>query len=275
MKLYSHFERVDKELELAGFSAEAPLTAALVGKWDNMNYHGSKAVDHCIKVSHMIKNDVILDCGSGLGGPARYMASEVGAHVTALEMQEDCSSKAESYTRRCSLGAKVTHIHGNFMECDISQIGDGLGSYTLLTSWLVFLHINDKLKLFERCQSMLAPSVGRMYIEDFYIRAPFNEELSHILSRDVYCDKLETKEEYIATLNKAGFTKVDFDDMTEDWTAFVTSRRDAYVESRERVLSVHGEPTYNSQLLFFNAMVTLFESKALGGVRILASQKEL
>ena len=38
---------------------------------------------------YIYKKTKILDIGSGIGGPARYIANKTGAEVTAIELQSD------------------------------------------------------------------------------------------------------------------------------------------------------------------------------------------
>ena len=45
----------------------------------------------------------ILEIGSGIGGPARYIANKTGATVIALELQPDQNKLASDLTRRCGL----------------------------------------------------------------------------------------------------------------------------------------------------------------------------
>lgn len=79
-------------------------------------------------------NHHVLDVGSGLGGPARYLAHKTGCLVTAIELQDDLHKEAENLTQRCNLQQKLKHITGDFLQMD-------LGGYSyqarvfLLISW--------------------------------------------------------------------------------------------------------------------------------------------
>jgi len=275
MKLYQHFERVDRELELTGKSAEDSLTIADLSKLDMMNYNGASAVLECMNLLNLPSSQAkVLDIGSGLGGPARTMASNFDVKVTAIELQEDCSEKAGELTKRCSLQEKVNHLCLDFMTTDLNILGDGFSSYDLITSFLVFLHIDDKMGLFDRCSSMLKRKTGTLVIEDFYCKNNFSEKDIELLSRDVYCNgaALQSKESYCQSLVDAGFETPTFIDMTSDWRDFVENRRKSYEKDKERILTVHGTPTYESQLAFFKSVETLFNGGNLGGARVLCKR---
>ena len=220
----------------------------------------------------------VLDVGSGLGGPARYMASKTGCEVLAVEIQSDCSEKAKEYTSRCGLSKQISHVCLNVITCNMDELGlqisdesTRISVFDVITSWLVFLHIPEKEKLFSRL-AKLCKTDGYIYCEDFYQKNPFTEEESKSLKEDVYVTELTDKDTYISELEKAGFEVLSFEDVTSSWTNFVQSRRDTYVTNKERTLQVHGEATYFSQLYFFDAMKLLFTGGNLGGVRYLAKK---
>ena len=64
-------------------------------------------------------NHHVLDVGSGLGGPARYLAHKTGCLVTAIELQDDLHKEAENLTQRCNLQQKLRHITGDFLQMDL------------------------------------------------------------------------------------------------------------------------------------------------------------
>ena len=64
-------------------------------------------------------NHHVLDVGSGLGGPARYLAHKTGCLVTAIELQDDLHREAENLTQRCNLQQKLKHITGDFLQMDL------------------------------------------------------------------------------------------------------------------------------------------------------------
>lgn len=328
MKLYSHFERVDRELLRAGKLPGSDLQPEDLYNYDHMNYYGTTAVETaCERLSLSLPAPAntrppkkVLDIGSGLGGPARYMHKTTGAQITALEMQHDCCTKAAEYTKRCGISSnQITHVCGDILKLDsedCNKDGDCFqlcnknssptsaqlstskiipGTYDCITSWLVFLHIPDKALLFKKCYSMLKdPSgdsddiegngrgekddsinYGQMYIEDFYEKGKFSETELESLKTDVYAQKLPTRAEYIATLQAAGFADVIFEDLTDSYREFVFKRAETYYDNRENVIALHGEPTFESQMAFFNAMKLLFGGGNLGGVRITCSKKKM
>ena len=102
------------------------------------------------------------------------------------------------------------------------------------------------------------------------MRTPFTIPEKESLEWDVSCRNLPTKQEYVSTLKFCGFTEVVWEDMTEEWTLFVTDRLQAFVRGKDRFVSIHGIVTYEHLFSFYRTIALLFAGGHLGGVRLKA-----
>ncbi len=109
----------------------------------------------------------MLDIGSGIGGPARYLAYNFGCHVTALELQTELNAIAADLTKRSGLDNLVTHICADALTYPYPD-----AAYDAVVSWLAILHIPDRPRLCARMAPALR-SGGGCYVEDLCMRAPF------------------------------------------------------------------------------------------------------
>ena len=99
MKLYSVPERrVRAELATRGLSNVGPLKAEVVAEFDSMHYGGNTVVDECTEKLKLAPLSKVLDIGSGLGGPARRLASTAGWNVVALELQAGTRAHAHTHS---------------------------------------------------------------------------------------------------------------------------------------------------------------------------------
>jgi len=274
MQLYTDIERIDNELRARGIDdGTSGIDPRVLSKIDSMHYEGDDAIMAAIRLLNLSPTSTVLDIGSGFGGPARLLAAEAKCRVLAMELQEDIHDKASELTRRCKLNGLVSHSHADILHCDTSTIGNGPGSFDAVVSWLVFLHIPDKKALFTKCNDMLKEKGGKLFTDDFYMLSHFTEKEERSLKEDVYCANLSTKNEYIKQLEDCGFYNIKFEDRTEAWTKYVNDRAREFVAARENFSRVHGRPTYEHLLHFYTAIVDLFNSGNLGGVRIFAEKK--
>ena len=273
MKLYSHVERIQREVVRRGMLNSDSIDPIALSEIDCMHYEGNEAIDDVVKAMGLDSSKKVLDVGSGFGGVARVLSSSSKCTTVALELQSDIHQLAEDLTRRCKLSDLVQHVQGDILSYDLCKLGGGPATFDGLVSFLVFLHIPDKAALLSNCSKMLKPG-GSCFVEDYYRKSTFTDAEVESLSKDVFCQDLPTKEEYIATLKSAGFDNIQLIDKTEEWTKFVTGRLEQFEAKKEAFISFHGESTYSSLYYFYKSVVTLFSGRNLGGVRIIATKAE-
>jgi cyclopropane fatty-acyl-phospholipid synthase-like methyltransferase len=262
MKLYDRVERIHNELDALDIAAGAPLTVELLTPFDQYHYFGTDAVDEAIAALGLKAGMRVLDVGSGIGGPARYIAATSGAQVTALELQPDLDALAADLTKRCGLAGLVEHRCGDIL--------DGLGeTYDAVVSFLCFLHIADRGRLLAACRAALEVG-GGMYIEDFAQRRSPTAAEAADLEIKVQCPPLPSPIEYHAQLAAAGFADIHVEDVSTQWGAFTASRLQGFRDSRERNISVHGVDIVEGLDDFYATVARLFETGAIGGLKILA-----
>ena len=264
MKLYSHIERVYNELADLGKGPEDALTAGEISAFDQMHYHGTEAVDHAIQSIGISAGSRVLEIGSGFGGPARHIADNTEASVTALELQPDQNDMAADLTRRCGLANKLSHVCGDFLHH--SWQGQ---KFDALVSWLAIYHIPKRDQLLSISHELLEKD-GVFFTEDLYSRNVFDEAEREELSQGLFASHLPDLDTYQKEFQQAGFKLEQVEDMSDDWTQFTSERLAAYRASRERQIKVHGEPTYQAMEEFYSLVNRHFRSGKLGGVRLLA-----
>ncbi|KAK3755317.1 hypothetical protein QZH41_014627 [Actinostola sp. cb2023] len=209
----------------------------------------------------------VLDFGSGLGGPARFLACQTNCEVLAVELQPDLDQTALDLTTRCGLGGKLKHVCGDILKLDLEAT-----SFDFLVNWLVILHIEDRKTLFNNCFRLLKPG-GKIYSEDFYKLSDFDSSTEKSLKEDVYAPHLPSKEEYIQQMKNAGFQDIQFEDLTTAWRSFVGKRFQDFSAGKERHVRVLGQETYDALHHFYNKINELFNgSPHVGGCRIVASK---
>ena len=273
MKLYTHVERIQREVK-SRFESESKIIEPIaLSELDCMHYEGNDAIEDVIQAIQLNSSSKVLDVGSGFGGVARVLSTISNCTTVAMELQSDIHQCAEDLTKRCNLSELVKHVEGDILNYNLNKLGDGPSTlFDGLVSFLVFLHIPDKVSLLTNCANMLKTG-GTIFVEDYYRRSSFSDAELKSLSTDVFCQDLPSKDEYIAALESAGFDNIQFIDKTAGWKTFVTGRLEKFEGNKESFISSHGEPTYTSLHYFYKSVVTLFSGGNLGGVRIIALKK--
>jgi cyclopropane fatty-acyl-phospholipid synthase-like methyltransferase len=265
MPLYTHTDRIARGLAARGIGPADPIPPETLFSLDQWHYHGTDAVRAAAELFGLGPASRVLDIGSGVGGPARYLAHTTGCRVTAVELQPELHAIAVDLTRRCGLDDRVTHLNADAMTCQLDA-----GAFDAAVSWLAVLHMPDRRLLFTRLGQALRRGGGGCYIEDLCMRAPFSVDGLRELREVVFGITVTTIADYAADARAAGFGEVMTTDLTEDWAPFAATRLQAWRANRAEYARVHGDGAYAAQEHFYDVILRLYESGSLGGVRLVA-----
>jgi cyclopropane fatty-acyl-phospholipid synthase-like methyltransferase len=264
MKLYAHVERIESELAELGYAPGAALSVDELSTFDQLHYHGTEALDEALQRLGAGAGQHWLEIGSGIGGPARYLAHRGGLRVTALELQPDQHELASELTRRCDIESRVDHVCGDFLDFDF-----GAQRFDAVVSWLALYHIPARPRLLQRCHALLKPGAF-FYTEDLCSLAEIGAAQLADLERDLYAITLPRLDEYRNDVENAGFEVLHCEDMSADWAQFTRARLAAFRSERARHVCVHGEATVQALDDFYSAVDHHFHSGKLGGLRMCA-----
>lgn len=92
----------------------------------------------------------LIDIGSGLGGPARYMASAYGCVVTGIDLTEEFVDVANVLTERCGMAMQVS-----FQQASALALPFADESFERATLIHVGMNIEDKATLFAEIRRVL------------------------------------------------------------------------------------------------------------------------
>lgn len=239
-----------------------------LGHLDQYHYLGVEANDHVIDILGLDETVHVLDIGSGIGGPARYIASKSGCRITGVELQQDICLAGQELTRRLpGLAEKVDFKVGDIIA--LSQSGElPKEFFDHFMSLLVFLHIPDRHGLLKACYEAVKPG-GTFVIEDFAAKpgSSFTEQEVASLLDVVSAPNVSTPEKYSLDLISAGFVDIEVVDLSSVWQKWTKARHELYAASKEDTVKIHGEEIYNSRVKFYKVIDDLFAGN-LGGVRI-------
>lgn len=265
MKLYRNIDRIHRELKQLGKEQQSTLCVENLSPFDQLHYHGTDAVDMAINQLKINANHKVLEIGSGIGGPARYIANQTQAQVYALELQADQNQLAEELTYRCELSELVHHLCGDILLYDWKDL-----KFDRIVSWLALYHIEDRDTTLKRCREALIEK-GEIYIEDLYGLSRLSNADRDELEQKLFANYLPSSKKYQMDLMEAGFIIKSSVDMTQDWKEFTHTRLLTYRENRQRHVAVHGEETVDGLEEFYTTVDHYFASGKLGGLRIHAS----
>jgi len=137
-----------------------PLTPQQLGALDQFHTRGLAATADLAKLVGITADSSILDIGSGIGGPARFLAATYGCRVTGVDLSESFVEAARYLTARTGQSDLVSFQVANALEL---PFGDGTFDVVLLQH--VAMNIADRASLYREIRRVLK-SGGRFAMFD-------------------------------------------------------------------------------------------------------------
>ena len=241
-----------------------------LGHLDQYHYFGSKACDRAIDYLSLNANSRVLDIGSGVGGPARYITYKTKCNFQCVELREDFNEIAQELTQRTGLHQHIQYLTGSILS---SQVTDALlpNSFHNIISFLTFLHIEERDKLLEICFNSLQEN-GCIYLEDYVANCPLTPEIKTTLKEIVQSSYVPTREAYRYHIERAGFTDICLIDLTTVWKPWVEERYQKFIDSKDESITIFGKEVFEHRSEFYSTIKDLFQSGNIGGLLITAKK---
>jgi len=206
--------------------------------YDQFHGRGMEATLEIAQLMQVRPTDRILDIGSGVGGPARYVASRFGCGVIGIDLTPEFCDVARHLTRLLQLEDRIT-----FEVADALAMPFGDASFDGAYSMNVSMNIADKGAFYrEICRVLKAG--GWLVLSEIAKGegADLDYPTPWALSADT--SFLSTPEQTQRGLHEAGFDVVRFRSRLEESQAFGVRSR-AMVEGGQKpphraVTLVHG-----------------------------------
>ena len=147
--------KVIAALEAAGIDPKH-LKAEQLYPFDQFHGRNLDATRDHVALLKLQSSDTVLDIGSGLGGPARYIAATHGAKVTGIDLTPEFVATERMLSERCGLSGQVA-----FQEGDALAMPFAGGTFNAMLCLYVAMNIEDKAKLAAEIYRVLKPG-GRL-----------------------------------------------------------------------------------------------------------------
>jgi MPBQ/MSBQ methyltransferase len=208
---YTHgnlLDAIDAALAKAGKNPAKPSLQDLAPV-DEFHVRGREATTELGALLGLLQDQMVLDVGSGLGGPSRQLAVAYKCHITGIDLTDEYCRVATALASRLGLSDRVSYRQGNALAMPFAD-----RSFDIAYTQHVAMNIADKAALYREIARALKPR-GRFGIYDLLQGQGGSVLFPVPWAKDGSTSFLASPDEMRKLLTDAGFEITNWNDTSE------------------------------------------------------------
>ena len=129
---------------------DQPLTPQQLGALDQFHTRGLAATAELAALAGISADLSVLDVGSGVGGPARFLAAAYGCRVTGVDLSESFIDAARYLTERTGQSGQVSFQAANALALPFAD-----GGFDVALLQHVAMNLADRPRLYQEIRRVL------------------------------------------------------------------------------------------------------------------------
>jgi sarcosine/dimethylglycine N-methyltransferase len=256
-------QQILHDLARDGIALEG-LTEETLKRYDQDHFGGLEAVDVLAEKAGIRAGMHVLDVCSGMGGPARYLASRLGCRVTGLDITESRHQGAIRLTELVGLQHRVDFRLGSALEMPFDA-----ASFDVVIGQEAWAHVPDKPRLIAECARVVKRG-GMIAFTDIMRGEHLAPAAAERVQRAMAFASFESLDGYARLLEEQGCTVLARDDLTAWWAEILVQRLAMYRSLRKTTIERFGVEHFQKWDDTYAFFVGLFAERQLAGGRLVA-----
>src|SRR5262249_27653414 len=207
---------------------------------------------------NLVPTDHVLDVGCGSGGPAMFLAREIGCTVTGVDFNETGIRAGMTLARQGGFEDRLDFRHADIRE--------GLPfpdeAFDAIVSMDVMCHVGDRRLVFKEWLRVLRPG-GRMLYTDPVV-------VTGVVTKEEFATRSSTGDFAFGPpganetlIREAGFELTQVEDVTDNETEVSRRWHDARQRQAAELMRLEGDETFNGLQRFLATVHCLTNERRL------------
>jgi ubiquinone/menaquinone biosynthesis C-methylase UbiE len=211
-------------------------------------------LDELIHRVNINQRSYVLDVGSGVGGPAVYIASKTGCRIAGIDISDVGVEMSRKLAKKSGLEGKTEFHLGNAMKTPFSD-----DTFDIAISLNVMNVFEDKIGLFREVRRVLKPDGVWAFLSGTF-DMPDDPEVKRKMARGYlipqYYDSLP---DYRDMLKKAGFEIEEITEYVSDFRVQNKKWGDAYKKHYNEIVKEQGKENTDYHIVYFDTYLRLID----------------
>ncbi len=200
-RIYAGLEAAGADLARLDLEDLAPV--------DEFHIGGRKATVHAVGKLSPGANDHVLDIGCGIGGAARYLASQAGCRVTGIDLTPEFVATAQALTEKTGLGGRVAYEVASALDMPFAD-----GAFDGAITLHVAMNIRDRAGLYGEVARVIKPG-ATFCLYDVMKRGEVAVAYPVPWAEGADTSHLTTPDEMLELLDASGLEVFEVEDRTD------------------------------------------------------------
>jgi ubiquinone/menaquinone biosynthesis C-methylase UbiE len=237
---------------------------------DYLSIGGVESTRILAELASIASSTRVLDVGSGLGGPALYVAQTFECHVVGIDLVDVNVAEA---TRRAT--ARGLSQWATFETADATALPFNDASFDLVIGQDAWCHVDDKDALLGEVTRVLKPG-GKIAFTDWVITGQIGETDARTRGRVLDAaasPAMITAAHYLELLKSNGFADIVHTDISADFTRQYHEVMINLITKQSAITDKYGQKIYNIILSKNGDIAHGFDQAFIGGGRFVATKQ--